>query len=49
MPGCARSQARLLLRLVLLNDRKHPLDALEHLGPEWEKVVRDVHHTGWRQ
>jgi hypothetical protein len=36
-------------RLDLLNDYKHPLDALERLGPEWEKAVRDVHISGWRR
>ena len=25
------------------------LDALERLGPEWEKVVRDLHRSGWRR
>jgi hypothetical protein len=39
----------LLGRLDLLDDCKHPLDALERLGPEWEKAVRDLHCTGWRQ
>jgi hypothetical protein len=27
----------------LLDDCKHPLDALERLGPYWEKAVRDLH------
>ena len=25
------------------------LDALERLDPEWERAVRDLHRTGWRQ
>jgi hypothetical protein len=47
--GEACAVALLLGRLDLLADRKHPLDALERLGPEWEKTVRDLHRTGWRQ
>ena len=47
--GEACAVALLLGRLDLLKDHRHPLDALERLGPEWEKVVRDLHHTGWRQ
>ena len=27
----------------------HPLDVLDRLGPEWEKAVRDLHASGWRQ
>ena len=26
-----------------------PLDALERLDLEWERAVRDLHRTGWRQ
>ncbi len=47
--GEACAVALLLGRLDLLNDYKHPLDALERLGPEWEKVVRDLHRSGWRK
>ena len=25
------------------------LDALEKLDPEWERAVRDLYRTGWRQ
>jgi hypothetical protein len=28
---------------------KHPLDALDRLGPEWEKAVRDLHRSEWRR
>ena len=41
--------ALLLGRLDLLGDDRHPLDVLERLGPEWEKAVRDLHASGWRQ
>jgi hypothetical protein len=27
---------------------KHPLDALERLGPQWERAVRDLHRDGWQ-
>jgi hypothetical protein len=47
--GEACAVALLLGRLDLLNDYKHPLDALERLGPEWEKAVRDLHISGWRR
>jgi hypothetical protein len=47
--GEACAVALLLGRLDLLHDYKHPLDALERLEPEWEKAVRDLHHSGWRQ
>ena len=47
--GEACAVALLLGRLDLLNDYKHPLDAVDRLGPEWEKVVRDLHASGWRQ
>jgi hypothetical protein len=47
--GEACAIALLLGRLDLLNGYKHPLDALERLGPEWEKAVRDLHASGWRQ
>jgi hypothetical protein len=47
--GEACAVALLLGRLDLLDDYKHPLDALDRLGPEWEKAVRDLHRTGWRQ
>jgi hypothetical protein len=47
--GEACAVALLLGRLDLLNDYKHPLDALERLGPEWEKAVRHLHRSGWRQ
>ena len=46
--GEACAVALLLGRLDLLNDYKHPLDALERLDPEWEKAVRDLHRSGWR-
>jgi hypothetical protein len=41
--------ALLLGGLDLLNDYKHPLDALERLGPEWEKAVRDLHISSCRR
>jgi len=41
--------ALLLGRLDLLDDHKHPLDALDRLGPQWEKAVRELHRSGWRQ
>lgn len=41
--GEACAVALLLNRLDLLDDCKHPLDALERLGPHWEKAVRDLH------
>ena len=44
--GEACAVALLLGRLDLLDDYKHPLDALERLGPEWEKAVRDLHRSG---
>ena len=47
--GEACAVAPLLGRLDLLIDYKHPLDVLERLGPEWEKVVRDLHRSGWRK
>jgi hypothetical protein len=51
--GEACAVALLLGRLDLLDDYKrqvwHPLDALERLGPELEKAVRDLHRSGWRQ
>jgi hypothetical protein len=47
--GEACAVALLLGRLDLLDDCKRPLDALERLGPEWEKAVRDLHASGWRQ
>jgi hypothetical protein len=34
---------------LLDGDDQHPLDVLERLGPEWEKAVRDLHRSGWRQ
>jgi hypothetical protein len=46
--GEACAVALLLGRLDLLDDSKHPLDALDRLGPEWEKAVRDLHRTGWQ-
>ena len=46
--GEACAVALLLGRLDLLHDYKHPLDALERLGPEWEKPLRDLHRSGWR-
>ena len=45
--GEACAVALLLGRLYLLNNYKHPLDALERLGPGWEKAVRDLHISGW--
>lgn len=47
--GEACAVALLLGRLDLLDEYKHPLDALERLGPNWEKAVRDLHRSGWRQ
>ena len=47
--GEACAVALLLGRLDLLNGDKHPLEALERLGPEWEKAARDLHNTGWRK
>jgi hypothetical protein len=47
--GEACAVALLLDRLDSLHDYKHPLDALERLEPEWERAVRDLHKTGWRQ
>jgi hypothetical protein len=47
--GEACAGALLLGRLDLLDEYRHPLDALERLGPEWEKAVRDLHRSGWRQ
>jgi hypothetical protein len=41
--------ALLLDRFDLFADRPHPLDALDRIGPEWEKMVRELHRTGWRQ
>jgi hypothetical protein len=47
--GEACAVALLLGRLDLLGaDYKHPLDALERLGPDWEKAVRDLHRHGWK-
>lgn len=45
--GEACAVALLLGRLDLLNGDRHPLYALERLGPEWEKAVRDLHRSGW--
>ena len=47
--GEACAVALLLDRLDLLDRYKHPLDALDRLGPEWEKAVRDLHSSGWRR
>jgi hypothetical protein len=48
--GEACAVAMLLGRLDLLDgDDRHPLDVLDRLGPEWEKAVRDLHASGWRQ
>ena len=41
-----------ILRMItscIMRNYKHPLDALERLDPEWERAVRDLHRTGWRQ
>jgi hypothetical protein len=49
--GEASAVALLLGRLDLLKpdaDLQHPLDALERIGPEWEKAIRQLHHAGWR-
>ena len=38
--------------VALLLDRLDLLDrfqALDRLGPEWEKAVRDLHSSGWRR
>jgi hypothetical protein len=45
----ACAAALLLDRLDLLGRYKHPLDALDRLGPEREKAVRDLHSSGWRR
>jgi hypothetical protein len=47
--GEACAVALLLGRLDLLNHYQHPLDALERLGPEWERAVRGLHQSGWRK
>lgn len=48
--GEACAVALLLGRLDLLHaDYKHPLDALERLGPNWERAVRDLHRDGWKR
>jgi hypothetical protein len=47
--GEACAVALLLGRLDLLDDDNPPLDVLDRLGPEWEKAVRDLHASGWRQ
>jgi hypothetical protein len=47
--GEACAVALLLDRHDLLDRYKHPLDALDRLGPEWEKAVRDLHSSGWRR
>jgi hypothetical protein len=48
--GEACAVALLLGRLDRLDDSyKYPLDALKRLEPGWEKAVRDLHRTGWRQ
>ena len=39
----------LLGRLDRLDGGNHPLDVLDRLGPEWEKAVRDLDASGWRQ
>jgi hypothetical protein len=41
--GEACAVALLLNRLDVLDRHKHPLDALERLGPEWEIAVRNLH------
>ena len=41
--------ALLLGRLDRLDGGNPPLAALDRLGPEWEKAVRDLHASGWRQ
>ena len=41
-----------LLRMItscIMRNYKHPLDALERVDPEWERAVRDLQRTGWRQ
>jgi hypothetical protein len=45
--GCA--VALLLGRLDLLDGDKHLLDAHERIGPAWEKAMRDLRGSGWRQ
>jgi hypothetical protein len=48
--GEACAVALLLGCLDLLDSGdRHPLDVLDRLGPEWEKAVRDLHASGWRQ
>jgi hypothetical protein len=32
-----------------MRNYKHPIDALERIDREGERVVRHLHHTGWRQ
>jgi hypothetical protein len=47
--GEACAAALLLGRLDLLEaPYTHPLDALERIGPDWEKAVRDLHSKDWR-
>ena len=36
-------------RARIVRNYKHPLDAFERVDREWERAVRDLHHTGWRQ
>jgi hypothetical protein len=36
-------------RARIVRKYKHPLDAFERVDREWERAVRDLHHTGWRQ
>lgn len=46
--GEACAVALLLGRTDFLSARGwHPLDALERLGPDWERAVRDLHRDGW--
>jgi hypothetical protein len=49
--GEACAVALLLNRLDLFasGGYRHPLDALERLGPEWERAVREIHREGWRR
>lgn len=35
--------------VCIMRNHKHRLDALERLDPEWERAVRDLHRTQWRQ
>ena len=46
---CPISGPLRMITSCIMRNYKHPLDALERLDPEWERAVRDLHRTGWRQ